>query len=106
MTIRERITLFVPHRFKTNTRYTGGDNVVAHVINEHFATIDSGPLRNLTHRHTGAHICDVRTDLAAQRVVDRLMAIDGIDWSDCRVSYFMGKWRECGREIEDARRLK
>jgi hypothetical protein len=100
---REQIMLFIPQLFATNTQYTGGKNVVAHVINEHFATIDNGSMRNLTHRHTGAHICDVRTDKAAERIVDRLMAIDEIDWSDCRVSYFRSTWQKCAHAVNEAR---
>ena len=103
---RQEITLFIPTPYTTDGTITGGRNVKATVINEHFATNDDllyKTRRVLTHRHTGRMICSTKSDAEAQRVVDRLMAIKDIDWSDPRVSYYYDEFKSHGPVIMEAR---
>lgn len=103
---RQEITLFIPTPWGETALTTGGRNVTARVINEHFATHDDllyKTRRVLTHRHTGGMVCTTKSDAEAQRIVDGLMAIDGIDWSDPRVQYFYDKFKTHGAAITRAR---
>lgn len=106
--MRERIKLFIPCRYPAVHGVTGGCNVEAVAINEHFATHfgpDAGRRLTLTHRHTGGRICGVRSDAEAERIVAGLMALPDYDWSDPRLSYHVDKFKTRRQEIDGIRYL-
>ena len=98
----QTIRLFLPTFDAVPGGVTGGVNVDATPIGNHFAFHRSiayaGPFA-ISHRPTGYACGYVKSLREAVLIATRLESIPGIDWSDRRFAYYQRAFKKHGDEI-------